>query len=474
MNNPHVDIAIIGGGISGLTALHYVRTRRPDLSVRLFEAEDRLGGTLGTDRVDGFSFDWGPNGFLDREPLTLKMCDELGLKSEMERANENVIKRFIVRGGRLCEVPMSAGKFLRSDILSLRGKLRLLTEPMRSVGRDDDESIYEFVERRIGREAADYLVQPMVSGIFGGLAKELSLQSCFPIMRQMEREHGSLFKAMIAKARAAKRAGKRAGGPSGPGGWLTSFHGGVDRLVHRLQQLYGENIRTGAMVGSLRLADGGYQVDLGSQDMCTARAIIIAVPSYAAAEILGSMSAPLSEIVGGIPYAPIAVVCTGFKRSSVQHDLDGFGFVVPRVEGPRLLGSIWTSSIFADRAPEDYVQFRTMLGGDGDGLIATLGEKELIDLSLKELAPIIGLSGKPVVTRVYRWNRGIPQYKIGHQQRMDRLTDTLKSHPGLQLIGNAYTGVGLNDCVKRADQAVAAISQLLPVTGEVLASDHGQ
>lgn len=464
MSTSHVDIAIIGGGISGLTALHYVRTRRPDLSVRLFEAESRLGGTLGTDRVDGFSFDWGPNGFLDREPLTLQLCEELGLTPELERANENVSKRFILRGGKLREVPMSAGRFLRSDILSLRGKLRLFTEPLRSVGRDNDESVYAFVRRRIGRESADYLVQPMVSGIFGGLADQLSLQSCFPIMRQMELEHGSLFKAMIAKARAARRAGKRAGGPSGPGGWLTSFHGGVDRLTQRLEQRYRGNIQTSAKVTSLRRIDQHYQIETSMTGTHTARAVIIAVPSYAAASILATLSPPLAEVVNGIPYAPIAVVCTGFARSSVQHDLNGFGFVVPRVEGPRLLGSIWTSSIFADRAPHDFVQFRTMIGGDGDSMVAALSEQELIDLSLKELAPIIGLSGRPAVTRVYRWSRGIPQYKIGHQKRMSRIVEILQSSPGLQLIGNAYSGVGLNDCVKRADQSVTAVTRLLSVS----------
>lgn len=468
MNTSNVDIAIVGGGISGLTALHYARTRRPDLSVRLFEAEDRLGGTLGTDRVDGYSFDRGPNGFLDREPLTLQLCDELGLTPELERANENVSKRFILRGGRLCEVPMSPGRFLRSDILSLWGKLRLLTEPLRGISRDDDESIYAFVQRRIGHEAADYLVQPMVSGIFGGLADQLSLKSCFPIMREMEQKHGSLFKAMLSKAREAKRSGKRAGGPSGPGGWLTSFHGGVDRLTERLGERYREEIQIGAPVNAVRrLEPEMYRLEFGNHNVTTVRAVIMAVPSYAAASILAPLSAPLAEVVNEIPYAPVAVVCTGFARSSVQHDLNGFGFVVPRVEGPRILGSIWTSSIFSDRAPSDSVQFRTMIGGDGDSAVVNLSEQEMIDLALKELSPILGLSGAPTVTRVYRWSRGIPQYKIGHHRRMSRMTEILQAYPGVQLIGNAYSGVGLNDCVKRANQAVITLSEKLPALGAV-------
>ncbi|MCM2272053.1 MAG: protoporphyrinogen oxidase, partial [candidate division Zixibacteria bacterium] len=216
---PQFDIVIVGGGISGLSTLHYIRTRKPERTVQLIEADRRLGGTIGTDHIDGYSFDRGPNGFLDREPLTLQLCDELGLQIDLERANPNVSNRFILRGGRLREVPMSPPKFLKADILSWPGKLRLLKEPF-AANRPEgiDESIYDFGARRIGREAADYLIQPMVSGVFGGVASKLSLKSCFPVMREMEDEYGSLFKAMLAKAKKARSEGKRSGGPSGPGG----------------------------------------------------------------------------------------------------------------------------------------------------------------------------------------------------------------------------------------------------------------
>ena len=196
---PDKDVIIIGGGISGLSALHFLRQLHPDLSVTLYEADNRLGGTIGTDHVDGYSLDWGPNGFLDREPLTLRLVDELGLKDVMEPANANVNNRFILRGNRLRSVPMSPPKFLASDILSVKGRLRVMWEPFASGPTDGvDESIYDFGRRRIGTEAADYLIQPMVSGVYGGVAQRLSLKSCSPIMDQMEREYGSLVKAMIA------------------------------------------------------------------------------------------------------------------------------------------------------------------------------------------------------------------------------------------------------------------------------------
>ncbi|MCK4461680.1 MAG: protoporphyrinogen oxidase, partial [candidate division Zixibacteria bacterium] len=217
------DVVIVGGGISGLSALHFLRQLKPQLSVRLFEADNRLGGTIGTDHVDGYSFDWGPNGFLDREPLTLRLVDELGLSDQLERAGANASNRFILRKGHLRKAPISPPAFLLSDILSVTGRLRVLMEPFASGPPVDvDESIYDFARRRIGRQAADYLVQPMVSGIYGGRAERLSLKSCFPIMHEMESKYGSLFRAMIAKAREAKAKGGKAGGPGGPGGWLTS------------------------------------------------------------------------------------------------------------------------------------------------------------------------------------------------------------------------------------------------------------
>ncbi|MEE8577021.1 MAG: protoporphyrinogen oxidase, partial [candidate division Zixibacteria bacterium] len=280
------DVAIIGGGISGLAALHYVKTRRPELTVRLFEAEKRLGGTVGTDSKDGFSFDWGPNGFLDREPLTLQLCDELGLSDQLERANDNVSNRFILRKGKLRGVPMSPPAFMASSILSLPGRMRILREPLAPGPPDGvDESIYDFVKRRIGREAADYLVQPLVSGVYGGMADRLSLKSCFPIMHEMEAEYGSLIKALIAKAKKAKAKGKRGGGPSGPGGWLTSFKGGLDQIIKQFEITYRDHIAVDSAVESMAKRDSGTDLTFASGDKASASQLILAVPSYVASTL---------------------------------------------------------------------------------------------------------------------------------------------------------------------------------------------
>jgi len=445
------DVAIIGGGISGLALLHYLRRLKPDASVRLFEAETRLGGTIGTDNVDGYSLDWGPNGFLDREPLTLQLCDELGLRDRLERANDNVSKRFILRGGRLREVPMSPVSFMMSDILSLSGRLRVLMEPFvkRSVN-GADESIYDFVTRRIGREAADYLVQPMVSGVYGGLANRLSLASCFPIMREMETEYGSLFKAMIAKARKARREGRKSGGPSGPAGHLTSFKGGLYAVIDRFAELYGDWITTGRAATELtrdndefhlRFADGGRE---------SAKAVVLAVPAFNAAQMVGGLSNELQKAMASIPYAPISVVCLGYDSRAVANSLDGFGFLIPQKENRRILGSIWTSSIFADRAPDGRVQFRVMLGGDGNHEVATLSDDELVRSAREDLGSIIGVAGEPELVRVYNWQQGIPQYRLGHERVLERIEAELASIGNLYITGNAYRGIGLNDCVKQS------------------------
>lgn len=447
-----LDVAIVGGGISGLATLHYVRSRRPDLTVHLYEKQARLGGTIGTDTVAGHSFDWGPNGFLDREPLTLELCDELGLGDILERANSNASKRFIVRGGRLREVPMSPPKFLASDILSLKGRLRVMAEPFAPKRPGDtDETIYDFAKRRIGREAADYLVQPMVSGVYGGMADRLSLKSCFKVMYEMESEHGSLIKAMISRMRKARREGRKSGGPAGPSGRLTSFEGGLYKLIERFAELYDGHISTGVPVASVTRSGDTYTlVDDGGRGVITAGRVVIATPSYRASELAQPLNGELSQALAEIPYAPIAVVCLGYRVEDVEHPLDGFGFLVPSKEQMGILGSIWTSSIFSGRAPDGQIQFRTMLGGDGNHKVADLSDDELIKLTIEDLERIVGLKAAPIVSRVFNWRRGIPQYIVGHQARMQRIERALADLPGIHLAGNAYYGIGLNDCVKQA------------------------
>lgn len=461
-----LEVLILGGGISGLTVAHASGLVARPGSCELWESSDRLGGTLGTDRVDGYSVDWGPNGFLDREPLTLRLIDEIGLRDLLEPANPKSEKRFIVKNGRLHPVPFSPAGMLSTGLLGPFEKARVFCEPFIPARRDDfEESVFDFAARRIGRAAAETFVDPMVSGVYGGLARELSLPSCFPIMREMEMKYGGLVKALIARqlerCRSQKSSAapvKKTGGPAGPGGHLTSFKTGADVLVRRLGTRLEPLIKLNRMVASMRRREDAWEVADQTGRTVQARAFVIACPAYSAALIFKDFDRELSDAFDAIPYAPIIVVATGHRQEHIAHPLDGFGFLIPRNQGIRTLGSIWTSSIFSERAPEGYVQLRSMLGGAGDPSVLDLSDGQLWNTLRQELDPLIGIRHDPDFMRVYRWDRGIPQFKIGHRERRARLEQLASRHPRLFLTGNAYYGVSLNDCVKMSYRVAQQIT----------------
>lgn len=457
-------IAIIGGGISGLSALHFLKFRYPDsVDVKLYEKETRLGGTIGTDRSGGFVSDWGPNGFLDKVPLTLQLVSELGLDDLLDPARPSAEKRFIYRNKKLHEIHTSPPKFMRSKILTVRGRLRLVMEPFIPKKKDDsDESIFDFGRRRIGRDAAEHMIVPMVSGIYGGDAHRLSLKACFPLMAEMEREHGSLFKALLAR----KKAGSK-GGPAGPSGRLTSFRNGLYTIIEAMQKKYYDYIASGCGVKKITYGNGRYILDSENGSSESFNAVICAAPAYAASGMVTTMDKGLSEILASIPYSPIAVVCSGFKTENVATDLAGFGFLIPRDQNVRILGSIWTSSIFNGSAPDGMVLLRTMIGGATDPEAAALSDGELVDIVHRELNDILGLTGKPEYLKIFKWSRGIPQFTIGHPERMENLNRILVNYPGLHFTGNAYKGVSLNDCIVRSDEVVRDLAALLQL-GSVL------
>lgn len=457
---------IVGGGISGLTVAHASGLKEKPCSCEIWEMTGRLGGTIGTDRVDGYSVDWGPNGFLDREPLTLQLVDEIGLRDQLEPASSKSLDRFIVKHGRLHPVPFSPALMLTTKLLSPLEKARVFCEPFIPGRRDDgEESVFDFAARRIGFGAAETFVDPMVSGIHGGLARELSLPACFPIMREMEMRYGGLVKALVARRLEKRRADKRgaapkrkSGGPAGPGGHLTSFRGGLDRIIERLEQRLNPIIRKNREIASIRRVGDAWEIADRTGITVRARNLVLACPTYSAAQMLKDLDRDLADAFDAIPYAPIIVVATGHRREDVKNPLNGFGFLIPRTQGMRTLGSIWTSSIFEERAPEGYVQFRSMLGGAGDPSVLDLTDEQLWQTLQRELDPLIGLAKEPAFIRIYRWGKGIPQFKIGHRERRARLQERTARYPGLFAAGNAYYGVGLNDCVKLAYKIAGKIA----------------
>jgi oxygen-dependent protoporphyrinogen oxidase len=348
-------------------------------------------------------------------------------------------------------------RFLFTPLLSLRGRARLLCEPFVRPKQDDaPETVWDFAARRIGREAADLLVAPMVTGVFGGDARQLSLAHCFPAMAAMEREYGSLVRALLARKRQ-----NRAASPLGPSGVLTSFDEGIGFLSETASRLLTDRIR--CRTGALRLARSGaaYRVETNAGTTVEAEAVLVALPAYAASEVTASLDPRLSRALSAIGYADIAVVCTAYRRERVRHDLNGFGFVVPRNQNRRVLGCLWTSSIFPRQTPEGWVLLRTMYGGYTDPAALDLSDTELLEYLEREVHPLLGIDTEPEFVRIFRHRRGIPQYLLHHGKYL-RVVETAEAgFPGLLFAGNAYRGVGLNDCVVSAHRAVQRLAAYL-------------
>lgn len=449
------NVLVIGGGMTGLCAAYYLAKQLGD-GLMLIEADEVVGGTSRTDHLDGFTCEWGPNGFLDKEPLTLQWAEDLGIGTELLRADAASAHRFVYRNGTLHEVKGPPAFFL-SPLLSRRARARLVCEPLIRRKRDDTpETIWDFAARRIGREAADILVSSMVSGVYGGDAKNLSLAHCFPKMAAMEREYGSLTRALLAKRRTNKEASA-----AGPSGTLTSFNAGIGYLPQAAAQQLNSHIRTGT--GAVRIVrkKNLYEVSATTGDTITARAVVVAVPAFAAAAMTEGLDQHLPSALKGIPYAGLSVVCAGYRREDVGHDLDGFGFLAPRVERLRALGCIWTSTVFPGRAPSDWVLLRVMYGGSTDPDAVKLTDDELVGWLEKDIHPLLHVRKRPEFLRVYRHARGIPQYPLGHGHRLKSIAAAEEHNPGLVFAGNAYRGVSLNDCVVSAHDAAAKVMKTL-------------
>ena len=470
MSSDKKRIVIAGGGIAGLSIAWAIKQRAPEIDIVLLERGPRPGGNIRTDHIDGYVCEAGPDGFLDSAPATLTLVRDLSLNSRLLPSNDQARRRYIFRNGRLSEVPSSPGAFLKTPLLSARAKLRVLCEPFAAARRDDDESIIDFAARRIGSEAATVLVDSMVSGIYAGDAAALSLKACFPKMRQIEDEHGSLVRGLIA----TRRTRKRSDTPGAPAGRLTSFIGGMSDLIDALTRALGPMVHTSTAVTSIHhnrtpsLSPGtppgrAYRVAT-SQGTLDADAVVLSGPAAESARIVRGLDGPLATAIEGIPTAPLAVVCLGFDEAAIRREteLDGFGFLVPRGEGIRILGALWETSIYQHRAPAGKVLIRVMIGGARDPDAVSLCDADLRRVVRSDLKRTMNVSTVPEFVRVTRHTRGIPQYVLGHDARMQRIKALLQPYHGLFVAGNSYRGVSINACIADApsvaDAALRAIA----------------
>lgn len=443
------DLIIAGGGISGLS-LGFLLAQNRDINVTVLEAEKRLGGKIWTERYEGHIVEAGVNAFLSNRPKTFELINALSLTPL--RSSDSARRRFIYSGGRLNLLPESPPAFLASSLISLPGKLRIFFEPFIQRGRSEDETLAEFAKRRLGTEAYEKLIDPMASGIFAGDPEQMSLRSCFPRIYELEQKYGSLIRAMIALQKEAKKEGRKVG--AGPGGVLTSFEAGMTSVVDTLSASLGERVRVAEKVVSLEKTKKGFVVYLKDGTRLEADAVALAVPAYEAQAVLKELDKNLSTLLEEIPYPPLSVVALSYKKDKlpkeVSERLNAFGFLVPSRERRKILGSLFDSSIFPNRAPEGHVLIRAMAGGAKAPTAALLSDAELIKAVQAELRDILGIKKEPEFVRIFRHERAIPQYHVGHSLRLNAIEERLSAHKGLYITGNALRGVGFNDCIENS------------------------
>jgi oxygen-dependent protoporphyrinogen oxidase len=482
-------IAIIGGGISGLAAVHRLAELLPRAEFELFEATERLGGVLQTVDRNGFLIERSADNFLVNPPAALDLCRQLGLAEKLLTTDESRRRAFVVRDGRLVPIPegfflMSPRKLrplLASPILSLRGKFRLLLEPFVPRGPaarsspqpstldQPDESIASFVRRRLGREAFERLVEPLVAGIYTADPEQLSVAATMPQFLAYERTSGSLLRATLFRSRSPNAGGEASSdetphSTSASGaryGLFVAPQLGMTSLVTALtQHLPRTEIHQNAPVQSIKLVSDKWQLDLigSNRQSASFDAVLIAAPAYVAASIGQQACAALSEELSAIEYSSCAVVSLGYARRQVGHALDGFGFVVPQSERRRIIAGSFASLKYPGRAPADAVLIRVFLGGAVQSEMLSLRDDEITSVAREELAELLEISGEPLIVDVARWNKSMPQYHVGHLSRVSRIEQLVATLPRFALAGNAYRGVGIPQCVASGQAAADRIA----------------
>src|SRR5579863_6516068 len=431
------------------------------MPVRLLEAGSRPCGVIATKQVDGFLFELGPQSFLSTEPLN-RLIAALGLKEQLLRANPRA-PRFILMGGRLVAAPLAPPSLLSTPLFSSGTKWRLLTEILRSTRPPaDDESIAAFVRRKFGDELLNRFVAPFVSGVFAGDPERLSLRAAFPKLYEFEARYGSVLRGAM-KSRPAKGT-PRAG--------LCSFRDGMETLPRAIAARLGDSLLLETRVEGLRggKAEGKpfYELEVARHDQretLAACAVVIAAPTNAASQILLGLSDQFAPLFSRVEYAPVAVVSAGYRREQLQRPADGFGFLVPRTEGLRVLGTVFNSALFPGRAPEEMVCFTSFAGGATDPKLCDLTDDEITESICTQVARVLGIAGKPVVTNLHRYARALPQYNLGHTQIIKSLDALTAATPGLFLAGNYLSGPSIGACVEQADRTAEAAREYLASIG---------
>jgi oxygen-dependent protoporphyrinogen oxidase len=445
VNAADVDVLVVGAGLSGLALATSLVER--GVGVRVLEASDDVGGNLRTRRATtaegAWLLDLGPNSFGENSKAFVGLARRAGIEDRLVRAPDTAGRRFVWRAGRLREVPSNPLKFLASGLLPLGGRLRLMREPWVKPRPADapEESLAAFCDRRLGRAAREKLLTPVVGGIYAGDPTELGAESAFPAMVALEREHGSLIRAAM-----------RGKGPPSRGR-LCSFAGGLAELPVALRRRLGDVVTTGASVRNVARGDGRWRVETADGRAFSAARLVVATPAAEAASMLASVDGALARELAAIVYAPMTVVHVGARRDALPRLPSGFGFLVPRDEGLRILGAICSSELFPGRAPDGHALLTVFAGGRLDADAAKLDDAAVRRFVVADLARAVGLEGVPALFQTTRWLRAIPQYFVGHKDRVARIESAVRALPGLTLLSNWKGGIAMPDCVRAAELA---------------------
>ena len=452
------EVVIIGGGISGLSVAWLLR--RQGVDALLLEKSESCGGAMKTVRKDGWLIEQGPNSVLETTPLFTMMFEGLGIAGERIYANPLASKRYIIRNGTPLALPTSITEFFTTDLWSVAGKLRLLKEPF--VGRaEKNESIAEFVERRLGREFLDYAINPFVAGVYAGNPEDLSVRAAFPKLYALEENYGGLVKGMIRerKERGAhlERSKDRAR--------LFSFRQGMEVFPAALARAMGGGIRNRCEITDVRYGTEGeyeiHNVHEGESTVVQAPAVVLATPAHPAARIVKGVSPAVSSRLEAVFYPPVGEVFFGFRQDQIGRDLDGFGFLVPEKERRRILGTIWSSSLFEGRAPDGHVALTTFVGGARQPGLMDLDDDRLRMLVLEELHSLLNIAGEPVFTSITRWKKAIPQYNLGYEATLKAIDDCEAANPGLFFCSNFKGGIAVGDCIVNSEKTATRILEHL-------------
>jgi oxygen-dependent protoporphyrinogen oxidase len=454
-NSNSAPVVIIGGGISGLAFA--ARLKQRGIPFYLFEKSDHFGGVIHTTEENGFLIEFGPQGVLLTQELR-ELAELSGLTADLLQANPRA-PRFICKNGRLVPAPLSPPGLIKTPLLGAGAKWRLLTEPLRlSRPPDDDETIAAFTRRKFGESLLENLVGPFVSGIYAGDPEQLSLRAAFPQIHKWDEESGSVLRGMLKQGRSRKK-----DAPKRP--TLYSLKRGIGSLLDSLGKFLGASAHTGVSVESVeRVASSSlpaFRIHISghySADSLEASAVIIATDPAAAARLLASISRKFPSLLEPIPFAPVAVIAAGYRAAAVAHSLEGFGFLVPRKEELRILGTVFNSSLFPGRAPDGHVLLTSFAGGATNPELCTLPEERIAAAIHENLARILRISEPPVIQRVRVYPRALPQYNIGHTRTIAALEETCREFPGIFLAGNYLEGPSTGACVSRSFRLADALT----------------